>query len=63
MFVIAASSSLLPAHIISFATTSTSLAPDPSSESSTERDRGCLFKQLEEFLELSGYERAREDLS
>jgi hypothetical protein len=38
MFVIAASSSLLlPAHIISFATTSTSLAPDPFSESSTER--------------------------
>ena len=67
MFVItASSSSLLPAHIIRFATTSTSLAPDPSSESSTERDRGdrgCLFKQLEEFLEPSGYERAREDLS
>jgi hypothetical protein len=67
MFVIAAaSSSLLLTHIISFATTSTSLAPDPSSKSSTEGDRGdrgCMFKQLEEFLELSGYERAREDLS
>jgi hypothetical protein len=67
IFVIAAaSSSLLPVHIISFATTSTSLAPDLSSKSSTGRDRGdrdCMFKQPQEFLELSGYKRAREDLS
>ncbi len=67
MLTVVASLSILlfqsSSYITSFATTSTSVSPAPSSESSTGGGRGSLFKQLEEFVAPSGYVQAREDPS
>lgn len=53
---------LQSSYVASFATTSTSISP-ALEESSTERGRGSLFKELAEFLAPSNYEQAREDPS
>jgi plastocyanin len=46
-----------------FSTVSTSLAPNPLSQSSATQDISNLFKGLEQFLSPSGYDQAREDPS
>lgn len=58
--ILASTSSLTPV----FSTQSTSLAPNPLSQSSASQDiSSSLFKGLEQFLAPSGYDQAREDPS